>query len=155
MTGARDPRACVLVEALGAEEGLEPQPEHVEAGHAGGDQADEPRAACRAGWRGGEGAVEDLVFREEAGEGRDAGDGEDAGGHGPEGDGDALAQAAHDAHVLLAGEGVDDGAGGEEEQRLEEGVRHQVEDGGRVGGDAAGRGTCSRAARRWSRRGRA
>ena len=69
---------------------------------------------------------------------RNAGDGEDAGGHGPEGDGDALAQAAHVAHVLLAGEGVDDGAGGEEEQRLEEGVGQEMEDAGRVGADAAG-----------------
>ncbi len=33
-----------------------------------------------------------------------------------------LCEAAHVAHVLLAGEGVDDGAGGEEEQGLEEGV---------------------------------
>ena len=65
-------------------------------------------------------------------------DGEDARGHGPEGDGDVLAQAAHLAHVLLAGEGVDDGAGGEEEQRLEEGVGHQVEDAGGVGADSAG-----------------
>ena len=85
-----------------------------------------------------EGLVEDLVFGEEAGEGRDAGDGEDAHGHGPEGDGDALAEAAHEAHVLLAREGVDDGAGGEEEERLEEGVGEEVEDGGRVGGDSAG-----------------
>ena len=59
-------------------------------------------------------------------------------GHGPEGDGDALAQAAHVAHVLLAAERVDDGAGGEEEQRLEEGVGDQVEDAGGVGADAAG-----------------
>ena len=33
---------------------------------------------------------------------------------------------------------MDDGAGGEEEQGLEEGVGEQMEDGGRVGGDAAG-----------------
>ena len=41
-----------------------------------------------------------------------------------------LAQAAHVAHVLLAGEGVDHAAGAEEEQRLEEGMRHQVVDAG-------------------------
>ena len=33
---------------------------------------------------------------------------------------------------------MDDRAGGEEEQRLEEGVRDEVEDGGGVGSDAAG-----------------
>ncbi len=56
----------------------------------------------------------------------------------PEGDGDALAQAAHVAHVLLAGERVDDGAGGEEEERLEEGVGEEMEDPGGVRTDAAG-----------------
>jgi len=75
---------------------------------------------------------------EEAGEGEDAADGEDAGGHGPEGDGDFFPEAAHAAHVLFAGDGVDDRAGGEEEQTLEEGVGHEVEDAGGVGSDAAG-----------------
>ena len=127
----------MLVEALGAEEGLEPEAEHVEGGQAGGEEADEPEELAE-GVGAGEGLVEDLVLREEAGEGGDAGDGEDADGHGPEGDGDALAEAAHGAHVLLAREGVDDGAGGEEEEGLEEGVGEEVEDGGGVGGDSAG-----------------
>ncbi len=61
-----------------------------------------------------------------------------ADGHGPEGDGKFLAQAAHLAHVLLAAHGVNDGAGGKEEQGLEECVRDEMEDGRRVGGDAAG-----------------
>ena len=39
----------------------------------------------------------------------------------------APAQPAHPADVLLAGEVVDDDSGGEEEQRLEERVRDQVE----------------------------
>ncbi len=38
-----------------------------------------------------------------------------ADGHRPEGDGNLLAQAAHLAHVLLAAQRVNDGAGGEEE----------------------------------------
>ena len=37
------------------------------------------------------------------------------------------AEPAHAADVLLARERVDDDPGREEEQRLEEGVRHQVE----------------------------
>ena len=119
------------------EEGLEPEAEHVERGHAGGDEADEPeKLADRI--TGGEGPVEDLVLREEPGPRRNARDGEDAHRHGPEGDRDALAEAAHLAHVLLAGERVDDGAGGEEEQRLEEGVGEEVEDAGGVSPDSAG-----------------
>ena len=38
----RDREVGVLVEARLAEEGLEPEAEHVEGGHAGGDEADEP-----------------------------------------------------------------------------------------------------------------
>ena len=128
----------VLVEALGAEEGLEPEAEHVEGGHACGDEADEPEELAERIGRD-ESAEEDLVLGEETGQRRDARDGEDAHRHGPEGDGDALAEAAHFAHVLLAGERMDDGAGGEEEQRLEEGVGHQVEDSGGVGAYSAGK----------------
>jgi hypothetical protein len=58
----------------------------------------------------------------------ESGDSEDARGHGPESDGKFGAQAAHLAQVLLAAHGVDDGAGGEEEQRLEERVHDEMED---------------------------
>ena len=105
----------VFVEVRGAEEGLEPEAEHVEGRHAGGDEADQPeKLADGVGAR--EGLVEDLVLGEEACQRRDACNGEDAHRHGPERDGDAFAESAHLAHVLLAGEGVDDGAGGEEEE---------------------------------------
>src|SRR5665213_996703 len=48
-----------------------------------------------------------------------------------------LAQAAHLAQILLAADGVDDGASGKEEKSLEEGMRDEVEDGSRVGRDTA------------------
>ncbi len=66
------------------------------------------------------------------------GDRERADEHRPVGDRNLLAQAAHLHHVLLAAHGVDHAAGGEEEQALEEGVRHQVEDARGVGAHAAG-----------------
>ena len=75
------------------------------------------------------GGVEDRVFGEEAGEGEESGDGEDGRSHGPEGDGEFFPQAAHLAQILLAADGVNHGAGGEEEQGLEEGVGNEMEDG--------------------------
>ncbi len=48
------------------------------------------------------------------------------------------AQAAHVAHVLLAADGVNHRASGQEQQSLEERVRHQVEDPGGECRHAAG-----------------
>src|SRR6185437_7869345 len=113
-----------------------PEPEHVERSQERGEEADRPENLA-AVWRE-EGFVEDFVLAEESGEGRNTGDGEDCGGHGPEGNGKLLAKATHDAHVLLATNGVNHGASGEEEQGLEKGVRNKVEDSGGVRGDSAG-----------------
>src|ERR1700723_1408127 len=60
-----------LVEVLGAEEGLEPEAEHVERGHTSGDEADEPEELAER-IVAGEGAVEDFVFGEKAAPGGEA-----------------------------------------------------------------------------------
>src|SRR5580698_8928356 len=81
------------VEFLRAEEGLEPEAEHVEGGHAGGDKADEPEELAE--WiRASEGAEEDLVLGEEASQRREAGVGTAACRNGQEGVGVVFREAA-------------------------------------------------------------
>src|SRR6185437_12770083 len=130
---------CDEMVCLGAalsKEGEIPEPEHVERGEEGGKEANGPENLTAV--RREERLVENFVLAEESGEREDAGDGENRGGHGPECHGELLAKAAHDAHVLLATNGVNHGASGEEEQGLEKGVRNKVEDSGGVRGDSAG-----------------
>src|SRR5882724_2388492 len=88
----------MFVKTFLTEEGLEPETEHVERGHECGDQPDGPKQFVE--WVvGDKGAIEDLVFGEEACERREACDSEDTCGHRPEGNRDTLAKAAHVAHV--------------------------------------------------------
>ena len=117
--------------AVGAEEGQRHQPEHVERGHQRGERRQPVHQLVLE-----ERLQQDLVLAEEPGERRDAGDGDRADHHRPERDRHVLLQAAHLQHVLLAGHRVDDRAAAEEEERLEEGVRHQVERAGRERADA-------------------
>ena len=67
-------------------------------------------------------------FDQKPANGIDAGIGQRADQERPEGDRHVLAQAAHLLDVLLLVHAVDDRAAAQEEQALEEGVRHQVED---------------------------
>src|SRR5579859_1793376 len=88
--------------AILAEEGHEPEPEHVERCQQCSENADGPVGAAAV--RAGERLPEDFVLAEEAAEEGYAGDGHGSRGHGPESPGNFLAQAAHVAHVLLAAE---------------------------------------------------
>ena len=117
-----------------SEERQEPQSEHVERGHAGGDHADEPQDMITAA----PGRPQDSVFRKEAGEWRYAGDRKRRDRHAPESVWQILAKPAHVAHVLFAAETVNHRARPQEQQRLEEGVRHEVKDSSDVVGDTAG-----------------
>ena len=86
--------------------------------------------------RSREGPEQDLVLAEEPGQRRHAGNRERADQERPVGDRQVLLQPAHVPQVLLAGERVNDRAGSEEQQRLEERVRVEMEDAGGVRADA-------------------
>jgi hypothetical protein len=126
-----------------AVEGVEHEPCHVERCEKRGGQAERPeripqRVCCAAG----EGGAQDGVFREEARERRHAGDRERRDPQQAAGPGEKVPQPAHVAHVLGvlmrvrgvvgAVHGVDHAARTEEQQRLEERMRREVKDAGRV-----------------------
>jgi hypothetical protein len=113
-----------------APEDDEEEAEGVEGSEEGADRADPPQDPTERPRVGG--ACQDRVLREEARERRHGREGERADYERAIGVGKAPAQAAHAADVLLVGERVDDDAGGQEEERLEEGVRHEMEEAGAV-----------------------
>ena len=140
-------------ERLAAEDDEE-EPERVEAGQERAGEADGEQAVAERALRQRRG--DDRVLREEAGERRDADERERSrSGTTVRVYGQRLAEPAHPADVLLAGERVDDDPGGEEEQRLEEGVRHQVEHRRPGRRRRRRRRTCSRSATSSSTRSRA
>ncbi len=96
---------------------------HVIGGETGGEDTDGPQDLVHLPGRGQHG-----VLGPEPGQGRYAGDGQPAHHEGDGGDGQVLSQPAHFLHVLLVGQGMDHGPGGEEQEGLEEGVREHVED---------------------------
>jgi hypothetical protein len=73
------------------------------------------------------GGLDDGVLRVEAAEERRADQCQCADPHREVGDRHVLAQAAHVAHVLIMVHADDDRAGRQEQQRLEEGMGHKME----------------------------
>ena len=129
----------VLHGALGrglAGEGHPPHPARVEAGDQRGDKADAPDDQRERVVRFRESGAQDLLLGEEADEGDHAHEREGADQERPGRAGKLTEEAAVLAHVLLVMHGVDDVARGHEEEGLEEGVSHEVEEGGRVGANS-------------------
>ena len=117
-----------------APEGAEDHPPRVDRGQERADVAGDVERhvpAARA-----PSTSEDLVLGEEARERRDARQRQAADDEAAERERHRPAEAAHPVEVLLAGHRADQRAGRHEEQRLEEGVRHQVEQAGDVGAGA-------------------
>ena len=92
----------------------------------------------------GPGRLDDGVLRIEAGEAKvqagnaEASDGQGADGHDRIGHRQVAPEATHAPHVLLVVHAVNDRAGAQEQEGLEEGVGEEVEHGRLVGADAGG-----------------
>src|SRR5437660_731449 len=72
--------------------------------------------------------TENIILAPEAGEGENATDRQSRDQEGPEGDGHALTQPAHLAHILFAAQRVDHSSSAQKEQGFEVSVRCQMED---------------------------
>src|SRR5260370_42524158 len=116
--------------------GEKDEPEHVERSEQRGEQAEgvEDAAAVLALVS----TEQDGILAKEPGERRKASDGQRGGEHGEVRPANFFAEAAHAIHVLLAAHGVNDAAGSQEEQSLEESVGHEVKNAGGKRGDSAG-----------------
>ena len=119
------------------EKGEEDQPPDVEGRQARRHKAHAPEEPSVSD-RGREGPPENLVLAEEAGEAGSPDDGERRHEERNRGRGNLFAQAAHLAHVLLAGERVDHAARTEEEQGFEVGVGGEMKNAGAKRPYAAG-----------------
>ena len=98
------------------------KPEHVKGREACRDEADEPKQCAAV--RTGKGFPKDFVLAEESREKRRTADGQRSHKHGFRGGGDSVPKASHLAHILLAAQSVNHAPRSQEEQSLEEGVRH-------------------------------
>ena len=127
----------VLAGARRAVERHDQQTPGIERGQEGGDGAHPEAIAAHADRRDIR-RLEDRVLGPVTGEERHAGDREAADPHADIGDRHLAPDAAHLAHVLLVAHRVDHRSGAQEQQRLEEGVRDEVEDRRLIGGGARG-----------------
>ena len=124
--------AGMVIHARLAMEHQEVQPERIQRRH---EHTQQHRPVGNPGARdiGMVHRLDDGVLGKEAGEERRADQRQRTDQHGNPGDRHVLAQPAHVADVLLMVHGDDHGTGTEEQQRLEEGMCHQVEDTGGIG----------------------
>src|SRR5246127_3988418 len=118
--------------AVIAKESHEPEPEHIERSDEGGRHSDKPvRWICLVS------TCQNFILAEESCQGWKACDRESRGRHGHESPWDVLPQPTDLAHALLAADGMNYRARREKQEPLEECVRHQVKDSGRVRRNAA------------------
>src|SRR5437588_11073787 len=116
----------VVVSARVSKKRQEHQAEHVERRQARSDEADNPQRGMPF-----ERATENLVLAEKSRERRNSRDGQRGKHKGPRRNRDLAPEAAHFLDVLLAGHGLDHAACTKEQECIEEGVRHQMENTGR------------------------
>ena len=76
------------------------------------------------------GFPQDFIFREETRQTGRSRDGQGSDKHRPERHRNLVLQSAHLPHVLFVMHRMDDAAAAKEQERLEEGMRHEVEDAG-------------------------
>ena len=111
-----------------AGEGHEPHARHIERCQAHGDQGHkEQQPVLRMNAGKAERLGQDGVLAVPTAEERDAGNRQHANQHGDGSDLHPGIQAAHFRHLLLVMAAMNDAAGAEEEQRLEESVRDEME----------------------------
>src|ERR1700677_5390998 len=116
----------LMTHARAAVESQVHQAEHIKRSHPGGCIPDIPEQAVSATLARPR-LPENGVFREESRERKDARNRQRGNAHSRVGDGDALVQIAHVAHILFAAHGGTHGTCAEEEQSLEECMRENME----------------------------
>src|SRR5947199_8422692 len=116
----------VMIHSGFAEKRHKDQSEHVESRHPGYCGAYQPQQDMSL--VAGKSFPQNFILREETRQARRTCDGESSHEHRPERHGNLVLQRAHLPHVLLVMHGVNHTAGTKKQQRLEEGMRHEVED---------------------------